>query len=124
MPTIPDGPEYGVKYTLEGPDGTKAVFNDSTDPNFVGSLSPESSGLDSADVREAAADAVEADGGVHGNFYYGRRPVVLQGTIIASSATQRNERASRLKQASNAMRADATLKWTPTGGEEMELKVR
>lgn len=124
MAVIPDGPEYGVKFTLEGPDGTKAVFNDSTDPNYVGILSPESSGLDSADVRESAADAVEADGGIHGNFFYGRRPVVLQGTIIASSATQRNERASRLKQASNAMRADATLKWTPTGSEEMELKLR
>jgi virginiamycin B lyase len=124
MAVVPDGPEYGVKFTLEGPDGTKAVFNDSTDPNFVGVLSPESSGLDSADVRESAADAVESDGGVHGDFYYGRRPVVLQGTISASSAAQRNERASKLKQASNAMREDATLKWTPAGGEEMELKVR
>lgn len=121
---LPAGPEYAAKYTLTGPDGTVAVFNDSTSPNFVGSLSPESSGLDSADVRESAVDAVEEDGGVHGNFYYGRRPVVLQGTIIATSAEDRNKKAAKLQAASNAMRGDATLKWTPAGGEELELKLR
>lgn len=122
---LPLGPEYGVKYTLTGPDGTKAVFNDSTDPNYVGVLNPdESSGLDSPDVREDATDAVEADGGTHGAFYYGRRPVVLSGFIIASSVTQRNERAAKLQAATNAMREDCTLKWTPTGGQEVELKLR
>lgn len=126
MTVTTTGPEYGIKYTLEGPDGTKAVFNDSTDPNFVGSLSPESSGLDSADVRESAIDNVEGDGGIHGNFYYGRRPVVLQGTIIASSAAQRNERALKIQTAANALRADASLRWKTQGGtvEEVELKVR
>lgn len=118
------GVEYGAKFTLTGPDGTKVVFNDSTDPNYVGILSMESSGLDSADVREDAAEAIEADGGIHGNFFYGRRPVVLQGTIIASSAAQRNERAGKLLRATNAMRADAVLKWTPVGGAEVELKLR
>lgn len=121
---LPAGPEYGAKYTLTGPDGTVAVFNDSASPNFVGILSPESSGLDSADVRESAVDAVEEDGGVHGNFYYGRRPVVLQGTIIATSAEDRNKKAAKIQGASNAMRGDATLKWTPVGGEELELKLR
>lgn len=121
---LPAGPEYGAKYTLTGPDGTIAVFNDSTSPNFVGSLSPESSGLDSAEVRESAVDAVEEDGGVHGNFYYGRRPVVLQGSISATSAEDRNKKALKIMAASNAMRGNATLKWTPVGGEELELKLR
>jgi hypothetical protein len=121
----PLGVEYGCKYTLTGPDGTIAVFNDSTDPNFVGILSPESSGLDSPEVREDAQDNTEDDGGIHGNFFYGRRPVILQGTIIASSASQRNERVDKLQRASNAMRADATLKWKPAGAaEEVELKLR
>lgn len=119
------GVEYGAKYTLTGPDGTIVVFNDSTDPNFVGSLSPESSGLDSPDVREDAQDRTEDDGGIHGNFYYGRRPVVLQGTISATSATQRNERVEKLMRATNALRGDATLKWKPAGAtEEVELKLR
>jgi hypothetical protein len=119
------GIEWGAKYTLTGPDGTIAVFNDSADPNFVGVLSPESSGLDSPDVREDAHDRTEDDGGIHGNFYYGRRPVVLQGTIIASTETARAERIEKLMRATNAMRADATLKWQPTGAtEEVELKLR
>lgn len=118
------GLEWGTKYTLTGPDGTVVTFNDSTDPNFIGVLSPESSGLDSADVREDATDATEEDGGHHGDFFEGRRPVVLQGTIIASSAAQRNERIGKLKLASRALRRNATLKWKPAGGVEVELKLR
>lgn len=120
------GVEYGCPYVLEGPDGTRAVFNDDTDEDFVGTLSAESSGLDSADVREDATDATEEDGGVHGNFYYGRRPVVLQGTIIASGPEDRNAKVAKLKAASNAMREDATLTWIPVGGPVVgvELKLR
>lgn len=120
------GVEWGCKYVLEGPDGTRAVFNDDTDEDFVGILSPESSGLDSADVREDSQDATEADGGVHGDFYYGRRPVILQGTVIASGAEDRNAKVAKIKAASNALRADATLTWEPVGGPEggVELKLR
>lgn len=118
------GVEYGCKYVLKAADGTRAVFNDSTDKDFVGILGPESSGLDSADVREDATDAVEEDGGHHGDFYDGRRPVVLAGTIIASSATDRNEKAAKIKRASRALREDAVLTWQPLGGVEVELKLR
>lgn len=122
--SYPSGPQWGIPYTLTGPDGAIAVFNDDTSPYYVGMLSPESSGLDSADVRENASDQVEADGGIHGNFYYGRRPIVLQGNIIASSAVERNERIARLKRASNAMREDAILTFEPDGGLESFVKVR
>lgn len=126
----PLGVEWGARYELIGPDGTIAVFNDPTSPYYVGVLSPESSGLDSPEVRESAQDATEADGGVHGDFYYGRRPVVLQGTIMATaggapSATERNTKVERLLLASDAMRGDATLKWKPVGAtEQVELKLR
>jgi hypothetical protein len=123
-PPVGLGVEYGCKYTLIGPDGTTVVFNDSSDPNFVGVLSPESSGLDSADVREDATDATEEDGGHHGDFFEGRRPVVLQGTIIASGAIDRNEKAEKLKRASRALRRDAILTWSPQGGSEVELGLR
>lgn len=118
------GVEYGCKYVLHGPDGTRAVFNDEKDEDFVGILGPESSGLDSADVRESAWDAVEEDGGHHGDFFDGRRPIVLQGTIIATGAKDRNEKVNKLKRAARALRSDATLTWQPIGGPEVTLLLR
>lgn len=118
--------ELNVVYTLVGPDGTTVVFNDQSDPNYVGVLT-EISGLDSPDVRESADDLVEQDGGIHGNFYYGRRPVVLSGIILnPASPTQRNARQALLSRASNAMRTggDATLTWTPSGGVQQQIVVR
>lgn len=112
---MPLGVEYGARFELQGPDGTVAVFNDSSDPNFVGILSPESSGLDSADVREDAQDRSEADGGVHGSFWFGRRPVILQGTIIASSKSDRAAKIAKIRRASNAMRSDCALYWKDAG---------
>jgi hypothetical protein len=116
--------EYAATYTLVGPDGTKVVFNDASDENFVGALSVESSGLDSAEVRESYQDAPEADGGVHGDFFYGRRPVTLQGTIIASSAEDRNTKVAKLKAATSALRDDAVLTWQPKGEPKVELRLR
>lgn len=118
------GVEYGAKYTLVGPDGTIATFNDASDPNFVGALNPESSGLDSPDVREDAADVVEGDGGIHGDFYAGRRPVVLQGTIIANGAIQRNERIDKLSRASMALRGDSQLSWINSSGNFFSIALR
>jgi hypothetical protein len=121
---LPGGPEFGVPYELEGPDGQRAVFNDDSDPDYVGVLA-EVSGLDSPEVRENAADRVEADGGVHGNFWYGRRPFVLTGRLLAGgSAALRNERATKLLRATNAMRADGILRWTPNGSVEQFVRYR
>jgi hypothetical protein len=122
---MPLGVEYGAPFQLVGADGTRAVFNNSADADFVGILSPESSGLDSAEVREDASDATEEDGGVHGNFFYGRRPIVLQGTVIASSKADRAAKIAKIKRASNCMRADGSLSWTDGGmATPVECKVR
>lgn len=111
------GVEYGCKFTLDNGAGARASFNDPTDPDFVGVLDPEQcSGIDSPDVREDAQDRTEDDGGIHGSFYYGRRPIVLGGTVIASSVNDRNEKVAKIKAASNAMRSNATLSMFPTGG--------
>lgn len=120
------GVEYGTIYRLTGPDGTSVVFNNSASSDFVGILNPEeTSGLDSPDVREDASDAIEMDGGVHGDFFYGRRPIVLAGFIIASSPTDRNEKAAKIKAACNAMRQNAILQWKPLGAtEEVYVEVR
>lgn len=112
------GIEWAARYVLDLPGVQRAVFNDSTDADYVGALSPESSGLDSPEVREDAQDATEADGGIHGNFFYGRRPVILQGTILATNATDRNTKVGKLLRASNAMRTDAILRWKPLGAPD------
>lgn len=100
-------------YTLTSPDGGVAVFNDVTDPNYVGVLS-EVTGLDSADVRESAEDLTQADGGSHGYFYYGRRPITMTGTVYGhATVAARTAKLDRLHRASHAMRGDAVLKWKP-----------
>lgn len=103
---------------------TRAVFNDSTDPDFVGALDAESSGLDSPDIRENAQDATEEDGGIHGDFFAGRRPITLHGTIIANGKTDRNTKVAKLKRAAKARRQDALLFWTPEGGPTVKLDLR
>lgn len=119
------GVEYGCRYVLERPNGFRAVFNDSTDADFVGTLGPESSGLDAPELREDSADRVENDGAIFGDFFAGKRAVVLQGEINASSPTNRNEKVSKLRKATNAKRDDATLTWEPQGtGQKVFVKLR
>lgn len=123
--SLVSGPQYGVPYTLTGPDGAIAVFNDSTSPYYAGILVPdECSGLDGAEVRENMADRTEQDGAIQGDQFFGKRPVVLTGVIPATTTVERNEMEARIKRACNAMRADATLTWTPDGGEQMFTKLR
>lgn len=108
-------PEHGIKFTLTGPNGSIAVFNDSDDPNFVGMLT-NITGLDSPEVRESGESLVAFDGGVQGPNYYGRRPIVLEGNCYGhSSAAARNAKLAKLMGACNAMRADAMLTWLPSG---------
>jgi hypothetical protein len=108
-----DGP-----YVLTGPDGTRVVIGNGAtaraDTDWIGFLNPDDgiTGLDSAEVRESADLLVEADGGVHGAFYRGRRPFTLNGWIDTNTdlATM-SARADKLLRAVNAMRADGTLVW-------------
>ena len=113
MAYYPYAPAYSDIYTLTSPDGIVAVFNDPLDANYVGMVT-EVTGLDSADVRESAEELTEADGGAHGNFYYGRRPIVLNGRVFGHATQQdRAIKLDRLMRASNAMRGDAVLKFKP-----------
>lgn len=122
MTLLPTGPQYGIKYTLTGPDGTVVTFNDDSDPNNVGMLT-EITGFDSPDVRENADDLVQMDGGIHGDFFYGRRPITMTGKITSfgGNTAQRNLLMTRLMQATNAMRNDAFLQWTPDGSVSQQF---
>lgn len=124
MAVLPAGQQLSVKYTFTGPDGTIATFNEPSDPNYVGSIT-EITGLDSPEVRENAENLTGMDGGIHGNFYDGRRPITISGTILnVVSNEDRNKKITKLTQASNALREDAILEWTPDGGEAQFVKVR
>lgn len=118
------GFEVGIKYTLVGPRGHRVVFNDETDPDFIGRIE-EITGLDGPDTRESAENLVEADGGRHGDFYHGRRPITISGNLDTSSlGLSLNQKVTKLLAATNAMRQDAVLSWTPTGGIPMSLRLR
>lgn len=125
-PYIPFAPEIGAKYTLTSPDGITASFNDPTDPNYVGILT-DVTGLDSADVRESGDVLSGADGGYHGDFFFGRRPITMTGLIVnAPDAATRAARMDLITRATNAMRGDAVLWWqnTASGSVPMQTWVR
>lgn len=100
-------------------DGTRAVLNNDTDPDFVGYVA-DVSGLEAAEVRESSVDNIEADGAIHGEFYQGRRPFSITaqvgGNVIPAV---RNERLQRWFAASRALRRrgvshrEAVLRWEP-----------
>ena len=126
MAYIPMAQEFGVVYTLTGPDGTVAVLNNSADANYVGMIF-DLTGLDSPEVRESTQDIVEGDGGVHGSFYFSRRPITMSVRVFGhATVAARNARIDKLRRASLAMRGDATLAWTPSsaGAEAVFVPVR
>lgn len=116
--------QFGVKYTLTGPRGDIATFNDQSDPNNVGTIA-ELTGLDSPDIRENAQDNVEMDGGIHGNFWSGRRPITISGLMHGhATATERNNRWERLKRAGLALRGNSVLAWQWEGQVPQSIAVR
>lgn len=116
MAYYPISTEFNAVYSLTGPDGSVATFNVPTDPNYVGMLK-EITGLDSPDVRESASELVEADGGAHGSFYLGRRPIVMTVAVFGhATLADRTLRIDRARRASAALRGrpGATLPANPT----------
>lgn len=99
--------ELGIKYTLTGPDGTVATFNDPADANFVGYLT-EITGLDGPEVRENFSLATEADGGEDGPYFHGRRSTTWEGLIPPDLAAGFEVTKNRLMRACNAMRPRGT----------------
>lgn len=116
--------ELDAVYEITNPSGMTAVFNDPANPNYVGVVT-ELTGFDSPDIRESADDLVQEDGGVHGDFFDGRRPVTISGLLLnPASVLDRNTRMDRLTSAVTALRQDTFIIWTPTGGEQRFMAVR
>lgn len=120
----PLGSEVGAAFVLVGPEGDRAAFNDQSDPDFVGYLS-DVTGLDGVPIRESADDLTEEDGGWHGDFFESRRPWTLQGIVDPQVDTlARNAAVDRILAVGDALRADSTLLWTPTGGVPVQIRGR
>lgn len=118
MAYYPHATEVGARYVLTSPEGFVAVFNDPIDPNYVGALT-EVTGLDSPEIRESAIDLPQSDGGVHGDFFLGRRPIVMTGRVFNhATIAQRTARLDLARRASLALRGDSTLTWKPSQRQE------
>lgn len=127
----PIGVEHGLKYVITGPDGTRAVLNDSTDVDYVGILNPRDgggvTGLERAGVRETSDLLPEADGGVHGVFRRDRLAFTLGGIIPPDAPVTADGwvgRQARLLRATDALAADAILTWTPSGAPPVQVAFR
>lgn len=115
MAYVPYSPQLGAPYTITSPAGIIADLNNPASANFAGIVS-DISGLDGAEVRESAEDLTQADGGQHGDFYFGRRPITMTVRFVNfASGNARDAGIDRLRRATKAMRGDAVLKWTNVG---------
>lgn len=126
MAYIPISQHYDLKYTLAKTLTDVAVFNDPTDANYVGMIQ-ELTGLDSPEVRESYTELTEGDGGVHGSFYYSRRPITIRVLVFGhATAVEREAKIDKARRASNAMRGDGLLQWTPAtpGAVGVQIPVR
>lgn len=126
MASYPTGPEYGVIFTITSAEGYEAVLNDSTSPNFAGVLTGEDAltGLEGTDVRENITDLVEADGGSQGPNWGKPRGFTMKPTVWAATPASRNAMLTRLQRATNAMRTDLTVKFTPSGSIAQYITAR
>lgn len=93
-------------------DPYSCLINDSAHPSNVGTVGGEDgvTGLDGFEIREAAVNLVEAHGGVHGNFWAGRRPVTITLDVLGTSVAAREARLSALKKAATQFQ-DGRLFW-------------
>jgi hypothetical protein len=123
MAYYPYAPSVSDLYWLVGPGGAPTAFfnGDVNDVNWVGALTAVD-GLYSPEVRESSEELVQADGGIHGQFWLGRRPIVLTATVYGhSTIAQRTAKLDLINRASAALRADAELHWYPNGDTSMEM---
>src|SRR4051812_4706166 len=112
--------ETNAQWTITAADGTTVVFNDGASGLYIESVT----GFDSPDVRQNIDVLPEADGSVAGNFFFGSRPVTLNGKILDPTAAGRNVKFVNLQRAVRGLRGDVTLKSTPQGLPAIQTTAR
>lgn len=130
---LASGQQSSGKIALISGDGFRIVFNDRSDPDYIGPLvGPDAvTGLDGYEVRESTEDRTDAHGATSGPSYAGRRPVTLAGAIVPEGASEpaamidRNIKLGKLRRvASSMMVRDGTMIFQPAGGYEMQTRLR
>lgn len=119
MTALSHAPQSSAIFWLVNGEPYRAVFNDPTDPDYVGGFGGDDdgvTGLDAPELRENAGDITEGHGGYHGNFFAGRRPVTISVAVtptVASTTDARNDVLNRIARASNLYTQDGVLIWFP-----------
>jgi hypothetical protein len=122
------GQQFSTEYVLTSPTGYRAVFNNSSDGDYVGDLLGEDAvtGLDAPSLRTTFYENVQADGTLAPEFFATSRPVTFTFTLRGTSIGQRNDRAGKIRKVlADSLKADATLTWTPSSvGATREHRLR
>lgn len=116
--------ELAIPYSIVGPDGTRVVIGNSdlakADPDWIGTLDPDSPLSISRAIRGSTESLVEGDGGVPGPRYHDPASLVMRGTLDRNASIETiNDYESRLRRATMALRdGDSVLRYSPTGQQE------
>lgn len=119
--------EYGIPYEIDTPAGTLS-FNPAN--SVDGMYLTDVSGLDAPALRTNVDNRPQLDGGIVYDSYDGPRYPVLTGylrylTVALSASNGRRAAEDTLRSYLYSIRrADGTLRFTPRGASERELKVR
>lgn len=121
MTYVPFAPEQAAFYTITGPDGSVATFNNPSDPNYCGIVT-DVTGLDSASVLDSSADLTQSDGGYVGTQFYGRRPITMSIQMFGYNVVDdRNAQMAKIRTATNAMSADGVLTFLGTASNAINM---
>lgn len=115
-------PELGIPYEIVTPKGT-LTFNEFTLNDYFRLESVR--GMDAASVRALVQPLAQADGARVGDAYRGALTPVFAGVIPYSTETLRRQNKDKLSSwLQSILRADGTLKWTPTGTTQRQRTCR
>lgn len=108
--------------SLETPMGT-LMFNDTTSGSYYWLSGAD--GMDGAAVRNNSEMKPQRDGAIVHDAFLGPRTIVLTGQVIAADFTTRRTLLDNLAAYTfPLLRANGTLRFTPTGGTTRQLSVR
>lgn len=114
--------EIGIPYVITTPRGD-LTFNDYTSADHYRIEAVR--GMGAAGLRTYVQPLSQADGARVGDTWRGALTPVFTGSIVFSTITQRRTLSDKLESwLASILRADGTLKWTPTGASQRQRTCR
>jgi hypothetical protein len=113
------GQQTSAIYWLVNAEPYRAVFNDPTDPDYVGGITDDNdgvSGLDSPEIRESLYELPSAHGAIGAANWAGPRPVTLAAQVnpnVAADIAGREDVLQRIRRAGHNFAQDGQLIWFP-----------